>query len=673
MKVSVMVAALLCIVWFTGCKPRQKLSRCGAVEDLNAQIKKNPAIQLRGDSIERITVEYLRKFNHGEENEASLRGGRIIIPVVVHVLYNNSSSDPTNIPDIKINEQLDRLNADFRRANTDAGSVPADFSGVAADSRIEFQLCKRDPSCNPTTGITRTQVTGTSFSPHNAKFTSTGGVDAWNTAKYLNIWVVPSLCLDDGTMCGTLLGSASFPSFPSNEYGFVAARQFVGNTTDPNYNLGRTAVHEFGHFYNLKHIWGDAHCGDDMISDTPPAEDKHFSCTAGCTGGCFTHPYHVNLCGTGLSPNGEMTMDYMDYTDDGCMYMFTQGQVDRMVATLYTTMSGLLSSDALIPPPTSSSADLFIGDTPEDIGNEPNNESDVFYTSQDIWVRNTNDGLMNMEHQNPIYRPSGPSNFVYVRIRNRGCQTATSANVKLYWAKASTGLGWPDPWNGGVLVGSALMGNIVDTKPSGTVTGGNSTVLEYAWTPPNPADYSAFGADQAHFCLLARIEPPSVTETSDLGDNVRNNNNIAWKNVEVATTGGGSRQASTLLENYDKKAERFSIGFRLAKGEESPFRNYDSVFIQLSPREFQNWKANGSKGENIVADQNRRIRLLNASATISGITLKYREVEPVNLEFSGTRRKGPHVYFLDVLQFNDESTPKKMVGAQRIWVKSFIR
>lgn len=680
----IVIAIVISLVCSMGCKrpisqttpnPGQPkgLTRCGAVEDLNALIRKDPSVKLRGDSIEVNIRDYLKQFNLMQGEEASVRGGRIIIPVVVHVLYNNSTTDPTNIPRARIDEQIQRLNDDFRRLNTDAGSVPAAFAGVAADSRIEFQLCRRDPSCNATDGITRTRVTATRFSPRDAKFSATGGVDAWNTSKYLNIWVVPQLCNDAYTVC-TNLGSSSFPSYPSNEYGYVVAFNFMGNTSDPQYNLGRTAVHEFGHFYNLNHIWGDdcgrgngicsapGECsGTDNIGDTPNQGEMNYG----------TPTFPLTDCCSGTSP-GVMFMNYMDYVDDRAMFMFTQGQVDRMVATLYTTMSGLLSSDALVPPPASSTADLFIGDTPEDIGNEPNNESDVFYTSQDIWVRNRNDGMMNMEHQNPVFRTTDPSNFVYVRIRNRGCATAASTNVTLYWAKASTGLSWPDPWNGGVMVGSALMGNPIGTRATGSIAGGSSTVLEFTWAPPNPADYASFGADRAHFCLLARIESPSGTETIDLWNNVKNYNNIAWKNIEVATTGDG-REASMLMANYNNDESRFSLGFYVPRNEESVFNNYDSVFLQLHPKAFENWRSNGSKGNNIVVDQRGRIRLLNAAATINGIDLAYREVASMTVYFAGDRRRrGPHVYFLDVMQFRGDDT-RNIVGAQRIWVKTFNR
>lgn len=655
-QICFLAISLFTIFSIFGCQT--ELQRCAAVESHEELVKNDSTIRIRQIEIEKSIENYYKLFpNQG--GEEGLRGGRIIIPVVVHVLYNNTASDPTNVSDTKITEQIDRLNADFRRTNTDASSVPAPFLPFAADSRIEFQLASRGPSCNATNGITRTQVTRTQFTSQQAKSTSQGGVDAWDPNKYLNIWVVPNLCF--GSDC-SFLGESSFPSHPLNLQGFVVAYQFLGNTTNARFNLGRTATHEFGHFYNLKHIWGNdgsACSGTDEVGDTPNQGGLNLNLPS--------FPL-LDVCSP-TSP-GVMFMNYMDYTDDRGMFMFTQGQVDRMVATLYTTKAGLLTSDALIPPSAVSGPDLFIQDTPEDIGNEPNNESDNFYISPDIWVRNSNDGTMNQEHQNGVFRPTG-SNFVYVRIRNRGCTPSTSSNVTLYWAKASSGLSWPDPWTGSVSVAGAPMGGIVGTQASGVIAGANSTILVFPWSPPNPNDYSSFGADRAHFCLLARITPPTVVETANLWDNVKNNNNIAWKNIEVTSSGGG-REAVMMLANYNNSIKSSSLQFVTPKKEESVF-SYGQVFAKLSSNLFDKWKANGSKGTNIKVTQDSIIQLLEVNATIENIPIDYKEISPLQVFFKENEksRLGPHVYFLDVNQYNTFVDEKNIVGGQRIILKSF--
>ena len=111
----------------------------------------------------------------------------ITIPVVVHVVYYNSTE---NISTAQVQSQIDILNEDFRRLNADAANTPFAFQSVAADCEIEFCLATTDPNGNSTTGITRTSTSQPSFSTNDGvKYSSSGGIDAWNTSEYLNIWV----------------------------------------------------------------------------------------------------------------------------------------------------------------------------------------------------------------------------------------------------------------------------------------------------------------------------------------------------------------------------------------------------------------------------------------------------------------------------------------------------
>ena len=262
------------------------------------------------------------------KNKNLSKSSVLTIPVVVHVLWNTSSE---NISDAQIFSQMDILNEDFRKQNTDASNIPSAFAGSAADCEIEFCLAIQDPNGNPTTGITRTQTSVTSFSGYTSmKYTSSGGIDAWNTSNYLNIWVCD---LSSG-----LLGFATFPGGNASNDGVVCDYAYFGDIGTATYpfNKGRTATHEVGHYLNLYHIWGDSYCGNDYVSDTPQHEESNY--------GCPSFPHGSNCSGTGS--NGEMFMNYMDYTNDACMYMFTTGQKNRMRATLTTSRSSLLSSPA---------------------------------------------------------------------------------------------------------------------------------------------------------------------------------------------------------------------------------------------------------------------------------------------------------------------------------------
>ncbi len=221
--------------------------------------------------------------------------------------------------------------------NSDIGSVPEPFRTFCADSFVEFKLACRDPSGKSTNGITRTRTNVNSFDTNDTiKYSSKGGADAWPSDKYLNIWVCK--------LGGGVLGYAQFPGGPNETDGVVITYTAFGNmgTAASPFNLGRTATHEVGHWLNLYHIWGDdtwlpKPCsGSDNVDDTPNQEGENY--------GRPTFP-HIS-CGN--SPNGDMFVNYMDYTDDESMYMFTKGQILRIEATLNGPRLSLTQSDALI-------------------------------------------------------------------------------------------------------------------------------------------------------------------------------------------------------------------------------------------------------------------------------------------------------------------------------------
>jgi hypothetical protein len=238
----------------------------------------------------------------------------IQIPVVVHVLYNNASQ---NISEEQVRSQIEALNRDFRRTNLDTSLTPERFRSVAADVQIEFKLANVDPSGRVTNGIVRRSTSVSGFrTDDKIKFSQSGGSDAWDSKSYLNIWVGPMQ---------SVIGYSSVPGSPADRDGVVIATSAFGtiNTTAP-FNLGRTAVHEIGHWLGLKHIWGDHYCGDDMVDDTPGQGNF----TPGCP---TTFRTSCNNAAT-----GDMYMNYMDYTNDACMNLFTIGQRNRMRSLFLT-------------------------------------------------------------------------------------------------------------------------------------------------------------------------------------------------------------------------------------------------------------------------------------------------------------------------------------------------
>lgn len=291
---------------------------CGSADHYHEMMMTNPDFKSNHELQEQKTQEYL---SHPEHQVRALK----TIPVVVHVVYNTAAQ---NVSDAQIQSQIDVLNKDFRKLNTDWTGTPAVFQSLVADCEIEFCLAKQDPNGNPSTGIVRKSTTVTAFGTNDAvKKNAQGGDDAWNSSKYLNLWVC--------NLSGGVLGYAQFPGGPAATDGVVITYTGFGTigTAAAPFNKGRTATHEVGHWLNLFHIWGDdgsACTGSDQVGDTPNQGSEYY--------GCPTFP-QVS-CSNG--PNGAMFMNYMDYTDDACMYMFTVGQKARMDA-LFTT-GGLRAS-----------------------------------------------------------------------------------------------------------------------------------------------------------------------------------------------------------------------------------------------------------------------------------------------------------------------------------------
>lgn len=257
----------------------------------------------------------------------------ITIPVVVHVVhFGEPIGTGRNISDAQIQSQIDALNRDFRRYNTDIFNVSAAFRGVSDDPLIQFCLAQQDEFGNPTNGIKRWIGSQASWDmPDIQSIIKPSTI--WNRDKYLNLWVLEF----GGGLSGTV-GYAQFPGGSANTDGVVIRNTSfgtLGSVVAP-YQHGRCATHEVGHWLNLRHIWGDdgtACTGDDLVFDTPNQSSEQY--------GCPTFPF-TDACSVNYP--GVMFMNYMDYTDDGCKQMFTFGQAGRMDATLFGSRNSLLTS-----------------------------------------------------------------------------------------------------------------------------------------------------------------------------------------------------------------------------------------------------------------------------------------------------------------------------------------
>jgi len=281
--------------------------RCASMKVLADKLRENPGLAKRMEAIEAHTQRFIQnqKAATGKGKPGTGDGGgttttgetTITIPVYVNVLYNTSEQ---NISDAQIKSQIDVLNADFTAANKDLSLTPDLFKSTTSNLNIKFTLVNviRKYSTKPRWGTTDAM-----------KSSQKGGIDPTNPETSLNIWVC--------NIGGGILGYAQFPGGSLSTDGIVVGPQYFGNTgyVAAPFDKGRTATHEIGHWLNLRHIWGDGGCGvDDFVADTPGSDSPNY--------GCPTFP-------TVKCNNTNMTMNYMDYTDDACMYMFTQGQKDR--------------------------------------------------------------------------------------------------------------------------------------------------------------------------------------------------------------------------------------------------------------------------------------------------------------------------------------------------------
>ena len=267
---------------------------CFSDEHLKAQLAADPTLAQRMEEFELKAAEAIA--------QGRIVNGVLEIPVVVNVLYRATSE---NISLAQIQSQIDVLNKDFNATNSDYNTANNPYSSVRANVGIRFVLDQ----------VIRKSTTKSSWGTRDAmKKSKQGGIDPTSPTTKLNLWVC--------TIGGGILGYAQFPGGSSATDGVVCDGKYVGTTGTATYpfNLGRTATHEVGHWMNLRHIWGDATCGSDIVTDTPVHNTANYG---------VPEVGHRSTCsGTPL----EMYMNYMDYTDDRGMYMFSIGQKSRMLA-----------------------------------------------------------------------------------------------------------------------------------------------------------------------------------------------------------------------------------------------------------------------------------------------------------------------------------------------------
>lgn len=301
----------------------QGKSACYSMVNLNRLLNEDPQLEQKMYDIEYKTRSILTAKGKPGGNGGGGNGGGgdtdvlpvddglgvINIPVYVHVVYSNSNQ---NISNAQISSQISVLNADFRKTNSDASQLPSEFANDITDTEIEFTLAGTFRHSNSTSSWGTNDAVKNAYPPITP-------------STHLNIWVC--------NIGGGILGYAQFPGGSSSTDGVVVGTQYFGTTgyVAAPFDKGRTTTHEVGHYFNLRHIWGDGRCRqDDFVADTPSSDAPNYGCPSYPTVNCKSN---------------DMTMNYMDYVDDSCMYMFSDGQRNRMRAIF--TPGG--ARDAMLP------------------------------------------------------------------------------------------------------------------------------------------------------------------------------------------------------------------------------------------------------------------------------------------------------------------------------------
>jgi hypothetical protein len=326
--------------------------RCATEKFDSIRRGNNPRLESK-DQFEQWMSSQLKK-----SGGANLRTqSAYVIPVVVHVVHNGEPiGTGTNISDAQVISQINVLNKDFQRLNADANQTPVEFQDEAGSIDVEFVLAKQDPMGNPTNGISR--VNGGKSSWTLYQDAELKGKSYWPAEQYFNVWVANF----PDYLGYTQFPVSNLPGVENSSYdrltdGIIVHYQAFGSIDDGNFNLeskydkGRTLTHEAGHFFGMRHIWGDANScsATDYVSDTPPQ--------IGSTSNCPANPQPQ-------CSGNKMFQNYMDYTDDRCMNIFTTGQLNRMITVLQNSprRASLLTSPGSLPP-GSLSLDLGITST----------------------------------------------------------------------------------------------------------------------------------------------------------------------------------------------------------------------------------------------------------------------------------------------------------------------
>lgn len=495
--------------------------KCGTMPRLEVRFNANPQLKASFEEQKNQFNRVMRENNAALSGNANRVSAIYTIPIVFHIVLTNSSV----VTDAQIFAQLDTLNKNFSGSNTDSTKIPPYFKSLFGKSGISFCLAQRTPAGESSTGIERITTTKSSFSytDDGVKHTSGSGADSWDASKYFNVWICQ--------LSNSIVGYSTFPQDGTeDEQGVAVDYRSLPGGSFTTFNGGKTLVHESGHYFNLYHIWGDdngACTGTDYVDDTPNQSDA--------TSGCYTGIKTDNCTPSG---NGIMYQNFMDYSSDACMVMFTTQQVARMESAMALYRSSLLSSD---------------GCQPVVLRN---------YDAQIVSVNQPGQRLCS-----PLFTPA-------ITIKNRGIQTLNSLTITVEIDDITVAT---SAWNGSLArsaTASIVLNNIAASTGNHmlniTISQPNNNADE------NPADDMAAVAFQYYAPVAAVSESFENSSFPMPGWDIVNSRGVTWQRVTgIAKTGNASVMINNLENNAAGEKDDLRLpGITLAASIDTAFLSF---------------------------------------------------------------------------------------------------
>jgi hypothetical protein len=380
--------------------------------------------------------------------------------------------------------------------------------------------------------------------------------------------------------------------------------------------------------------------GSNILSTVPNNQ------TASWDGTSMATPHVAGVAALILSVNpylsAQQVSDIIEQTAQKVGGYDYQNQPNRPNGTWHEQMGyGLVDAYAAVKLAQnmySTTLDLYIKDKPDDMGIEPNPNTQLMWTSKDIWIRNNDDG--GLTHQNPEYRSNGSPNYIYVRIINKSSVPSTGNEIlNLNWAKASTALIWPQNWDGSLQNSAGY--NLGGAFPISTIPvlqPGNETIVKIPWVVPNPSNYSD-NNEPWHFCLLARIDgigDPLQPVLSSINEMAINDNNVAWTNITIVDLETEITGASVLVANPSQIQRTFFLELHKEVNESGKaIFNEAEVSLKMDDVLYSAWERGGKIAQKLAPTQEEKRKLVKGDNVIlDNIAFNSNEMGLLTLDFN---------------------------------------